>query len=252
MKAVEPSPRDRPSDGDGVSRRASEPVEARPRRESPASSARGDALARDRIRIVCVDDHRVVREGIAAVLGRQSDMDVVAAGATGLQAVDLYRAHRPDVVVMDLQMPGMGGLEAIEVIRAEWPEAKIVVLTMYHGDEDIYRAVQAGAAAYLLKDAILDDLTRVVREVHEGRCRLPAEVLQIMARRSAGEALTSREVEVLEMIGQGLSNRDIAAALGIAHETAKAHVKNILRKMGVSDRTAAVTTALKRGILRVT
>lgn len=205
-----------------------------------------------RIRVLCVDDHRVVREGIAALLGRQSDLDVVAAAATGLQAVELYRAHRPDVVVMDLQMPGMGGLEAIEVIRGEWPEARIVVLTMYHGDEDIYRAVEAGAATYLLKEAIFDDLARVVREVYNGSSRLPADVERILASRSTGDALTGREVEVLELVGQGLSNKDIASALGIAQETAKVHVKNILRKLGVADRTAAVTTALKRGILHVT
>lgn len=205
-----------------------------------------------RIRVLCVDDHRVVREGIAALLGRQSDLDVVAAAATGLQAVELYRAHRPDVVVMDLQMPGMGGLEAIEVIRGEWPEARIVVLTMYRGDEDIYRAVEAGAATYLLKEAIFDDLARVVREVYNGSSRLPADVERILASRSTGDALTGREVEVLELVGQGLSNKDIASALGIAQETAKVHVKNILRKLGVADRTAAVTTALKRGILHVT
>lgn len=219
---------------------------------APASRSPAEAVDAERIRILCVDDHRVVREGIAAVLGRQSDMEVVAAGATGHQAVDLYRAHRPDVVVMDLQMPGMDGLEAIEVIRAEWPDARIVVLTMYHGDEDIYRAVAAGAATYLLKEAILDDLARVVREVHNGSSRLPADVERILASRSTGEALTSREVEVLELVGQGLSNKDIASALSIAQETAKVHVKNILRKLGVADRTAAVTTALKRGILHVT
>jgi DNA-binding NarL/FixJ family response regulator len=148
-------------------------------------------------------------------------------------------------------MPVMGGLEAIEAIRAEWPGARIVVLTMYHGDEDIYRAVEAGAATYLLKEAILDDLARVVREVHNGSSRLPPDVQRILARRSTEEALTSREVEVLELIAQGLSNKDIASALGIAQETAKVHVKNILRKLCVTDRTAAVTTALKRGILHV-
>jgi DNA-binding NarL/FixJ family response regulator len=223
----------------------------RNRPESIAAGPRPEA-ADARIRIVCVDDHRVVREGIAAVLGRQTDMDVVGAGATGLQAVELYRAHRPDVVVMDLQMPVMGGLEAIEAIRAEWPGARIVVLTMYHGDEDIYRAVEAGAATYLLKEAILDDLARVVREVHNGSSRLPPDVQRILASRSTEESLTSREVEVLELIAQGLSNKDIASALGIAQETAKVHVKNILRKLCVTDRTAAVTTALKRGILHVT
>ena len=203
------------------------------------------------IRIVCVDDHRVVREGISAVLERQEDMAVVGAGATGLQAIELYRTHRPDVLVMDLQMPVMGGLEAILAIRAESPAARIVVLTMYHGEEDIYRAVAAGAATYLLKEAILDDLARVVREVHNGNSRLPDDVQRILAGRSTQETLTGREAEVLELVAQGLRNKEIAEALGISQETAKVHVKNILNKLNVSDRTAAVTTALKRGILHV-
>ncbi|MEZ5284938.1 MAG: response regulator transcription factor [Vicinamibacterales bacterium] len=198
-----------------------------------------------------MDDHRVVREGIAAVLGRQPDMDVVASGATGLQAVELYRAHHPDVVVMDLQMPVMGGLEAIEAIRAEDAAARIVVLTIAHGDEDIYRAVVAGASTYLLKEAILDDLARVVREVYRGEAQLPPDVQRILASRAEMKALTSREVEVLDLASQGLSNKDIASALGIALETAKVHVRNILEKLGVSDRTAAVTLAIRRGILHV-
>ncbi len=178
-------------------------------------------------------------------------MAVVGAGATGVQAIELYRVHRPDVLVMDLQMPVMGGLEAILAIRVDAPEARIVVLTMYHGEEDIYRAVAAGAATYLLKEAILDDLARVVREVHLGSSRLPDDVQRILASRSTQEALTGREVEVLELVAQGLRNKEIAEALGISQETAKVHVKNILSKLNVRDRTAAVTTALKRGILHV-
>lgn len=203
------------------------------------------------IRIVCVDDHRVVREGIAALLERQHDMQVVASGSTGLQAIDLYREHRPDVLVLDLQMPVMGGLQAIEAIRGESPAARIVVLTMYHGEEDIYRAVAAGAATYLLKETILDDLPRVVREVHSGNSRLPDDVQRILASRSTDQALTEREVEVLELIAQGLRNKEIGEALSISQETAKVHVKNILGKLNVSDRTAAVTTAIKRGILHL-
>jgi DNA-binding NarL/FixJ family response regulator len=204
-----------------------------------------------RIRVLCVDDHRVVREGIAAVIGRQLDMEVVGAGATGAQAIELFRMHRPDVTVMDLQMPVLGGLEAIQAIRAEEPAARIVVLTMYHGDEDIYRALAAGAATYLLKEAILDDLARVVREVHSGSSRLPPEVEKILAARGNQVPLTSREVAVLELIAQGLRNKEIAEALGITQETAKVHVKNILSKLHVSDRTAAVTMALRRGIIHV-
>lgn len=226
-----------------------------PRRDVPVAAASPDPIAAgehgERIRVICIDDHRVVREGIAALLARQDDMVVVGAGATGVQALELYRAHRPDIVVMDLQMPVMGGIEAIEAIRAESPDARIVVLTMYHGDEDIYRAMTAGAASYLLKEAILDDLARVVRDVHHGSNRLPSDVQHILSNRFSHEALTSREVEVLELIAQGLSNKDIASSLGIALETAKVHVKNILSKLDVSDRTAAVTTSLKRGILHV-
>jgi DNA-binding NarL/FixJ family response regulator len=204
-----------------------------------------------RIRVVCVDDHRVVREGIAAVIGRQLDMEVVGSGATGVQAIELFRVHRPDVTVMDLQMPVLGGLEAIQAIRAEDPDARIVVLTMYHGDEDIYRALAAGAATYLLKEAILDDLARVIREVHRGTSRLPPDVERILAARANQVPLTSREVAVLELIAQGLRNKEIAEALGITQETAKVHVKNILNKLHVSDRTAAVTTGLRRGIIHV-
>ncbi len=226
-----------------------------PRKDSPAATAGPESIpavrSSDRIRIICIDDHRVVREGIAAVLARQNDMMVVGSGANGVQALELYRAQRPDIVVMDLQMPVMGGIEAIQAIRADDPEARIVVLTMYHGDEDIYRAMTAGASSYLLKEAILDDLARVVRDVHRGNNRLPPEVEHILSNRFSHEALTSREVEVLELIAQGLSNKDIASSLGIALETAKVHVKNILSKLDVSDRTAAVTTALKRGILHV-
>ena len=217
----------------------------------PESGHGGSSETAARVRVVCVDDHRVVREGIVAVLGRQPDMEVVATGGTGVHAIELYRSHRPDVLVIDLQMPVMGGLEAIEAIRNEAPTARIIVLTMYHGDEDIYRAVAAGAAAYLLKEAILDDLARVIREVHDGHIQLSPDVQRILASRAGLEALTSREVEVLDLIAQGLSNKDIATTLGIALETAKVHVKNILYKLRVTDRTAAVTTALKRGILHV-
>ena len=223
-----------------------------PELSSPASRESGSPPTAGRIRIVCVDDHRVVREGIAAVLGRQRDMDVVGAGATGLQAIELYRAHRPDVLVMDLQMPVMGGLEAIEAIRAEAPDARIVVLTMYHGDEDIYRAVAAGRRDLSAEGS---DSRRPCpsrpRGARRATAQLPPDVQRILASRTSMEALTSREVEVLDLVAQGLSNKDIASALGIALETAKVHVKNILCKFGVTDRTAAVTTAIKRGILHV-
>jgi two-component system NarL family response regulator len=209
------------------------------------------SIGATRIRVLCVDDHRVVREGITALVGRQEDMEVVGAAATGVQAIELYRQYRPDVTLIDLQMPVMSGLEAIQAIRAENGSAKIIVLTMYHGEEDIYRALQAGAASYLLKEAVLDDLPRIVREVHYGSASLPDEVKRLLATRCSQVSLTSREIEVLELVAQGFRNKEIAAALGITGETAKVHVKNILAKLEVTDRTAAVTKALKRGIIHM-
>jgi DNA-binding NarL/FixJ family response regulator len=203
------------------------------------------------IRVLCVDDHRLMREGIAAVIGRQSDMQVVAAAMNGVQAVEMYKQHRPDVTLMDLQLPIMGGLEAISAIRRFDATARVIVLTMYQGDEDIHLALHAGAATYLLKDAIVDDLPRVVREVHAGGRPIPSDVAQILARRAELPPLTCREKEVLELIAQGCRNKEIAAALNISKETAKVHVKNILTKLNVSDRSAAITAAVRRGILHV-
>ena len=205
----------------------------------------------DPIRVLCVDDHRIVREGIAAIIGRQPDMAVVGAAATGAQAIDLFQQQRPDVTLMDLQLPVITGLEAIRAIRAIDQSARIIVLTTYHGDEDIYQALHAGAATYLLKDAILDDLARVVRDVHNGARPLSDEVQRILAARANSTPLTAREVEVLQLIAEGCRNKEVADALGIREETAKVHVKNIFGKLEVSDRTAAVTLALRRGIIHV-
>ncbi len=205
----------------------------------------------DRIRILCVDDHRIVREGIAAVIGRQADMEVVGSAANGAQAIELYQQNRPDVTLMDLQLPVVTGLEAIRAIREFDHGARIVVLTTYHGDEDIYQALHAGAATYMMKDAILDDLARVVRDVHSGARPMSGEVQRILDARARNPPLTAREIEVLELIAEGLRNKEVADALGITEETAKVHVKNILSKLSVSDRTAAVTLALRRGIIHV-
>jgi DNA-binding NarL/FixJ family response regulator len=205
----------------------------------------------DRIRVLCVDDHRIVREGIAAVIGGQPDMEVVGSAANGAQAVELFKQNRPDVTLMDLQLPIMTGLDAIGAIRALDEHARIIVLTTYHGDEDIYRALHAGAATYLLKDAILDDLARVVRDVHSGARPISEEVQRILAARTNNPPLTAREIEVLELIAEGLRNKEVAAALGITEETAKVHAKNIFNKLNVNDRTAAVTLALRRGIIHV-
>jgi DNA-binding NarL/FixJ family response regulator len=204
-----------------------------------------------KIRIEVVDDHAVVREGICLKIGLQPDMTVVAAAATGEQAVALFTTHRPDVVLMDLQLPIMSGLDAIHAIRDVDPAARIVVLTMYQGEEDIFRALQAGAATYLLKGTLSDDLVRIVREVHAGGRPMPPDVAAKLAMRTHASALTSREIEVVTLMAKGMQNKEIAAALRISHETVRIHAKNIFAKLHVPDRTAAVMDALRRGIIHV-
>lgn len=203
------------------------------------------------IRILIADDHAVVREGLAAMIARRADMQVAAEAEDGRRAVELARQLKPDVILMDLRMPEMGGVEAITHIRAARPEARIIVLTTYDGDEDIYRALQAGAEAYLLKDTPRDELLEAIRAVHAGQKRIPAEVAAKLAVRLTAEALTPRELEVLKLIVAGRSNKEIGAALGIAEGTVKIHVNNLLGKLGVTDRTQAVTEALKRGIVHL-
>jgi two-component system NarL family response regulator len=202
------------------------------------------------IRILCVDDHRIVREGIARVIEREPDMHVVALAANGEESITLHRQHRPDVTLMDLRLPAMSGVDAIRMIRRSDPAARIIVLTMSRGDEDIYRALQAGAATYLLKDTAFEDLTRIIREVHAGRTpEASAEVKAQLAGRAERPALTSRELQVLELIRTGLRNREIAASLNISEETVQSHVKSILSKLEVRDRTGAIDIALRRGII---
>ena len=203
------------------------------------------------IRVLCVDDHRLMREGIMRVVDLQSDMTVVAQGSNGEEAVEQFLQHRPDVTLMDLQLPTMSGLEAIQTICREREGARIVVLTMYQGDEDIYRALEAGAAAYVLKDALSDDLVCVIREVHTGKHPIPSDVAASLAARRAQPSLTPREVEVVRLIAEGLRNKEIAFALGITEQTAKVHVKNILAKLSVNDRTAIIPIALRRGIIHI-
>lgn len=200
------------------------------------------------IRLLCVDDHAVVRQGIALMVNLQPDMTVVASATTGEQAVDLYRQHKPDVTLMDLQLPRMSGVDAILAIRNEYADARIVVLTMYHGDEDIYRAVRAGAMAYLTKDMLSDDLVRVIREVHaEGR----SLAMDRLAERVRPSALTDREMQVIELLARGMRNKEIASELGISEQTARVHMKNILAKLHVSDRAAALSAAARRGIVHI-
>ena len=203
------------------------------------------------ITVLCVDDHPLVLDGIMQKINRQPDMTVVATATDGRQAVELFKRHRPDVTVMDLQLPGMSGLDAIQAIRSENPKARIVVLTRYQGDEDIFRALKSGAATYLLKDTPSDELVRAVRDVHLGLSSLPANVAQRLATRPFDEGLTSRGMEVLRLLAAGMRNKEIAAALDISQETVQGHVKKILRTLEVNDRTAAVTVAIRRGIIRL-
>jgi DNA-binding NarL/FixJ family response regulator len=203
------------------------------------------------IRVLCVDDHRIVRDGLTLVIDQQPDMKVVACAASGEEAVTLFMRHRPDVTLMDLRLGAMSGVDAIRAIRRAHPDARIVVLTMSRGDEDIHRALAAGAVTYLLKDTAFDDLLHIIRDVHAGRQpEISPDVKARLAERAGRPALTPREVEVLELVRKGLRNREIAASLGVSEETVQSHVKHILGKLEVPDRTAAIDVALRRGILQ--
>lgn len=203
------------------------------------------------IRLLCVDDHSIVREGIALILRQQADMSVVASAASGDEALSLFMRHRPDVTLMDLRLRGSSGTEAIAAIRRVAPDARIIVLTMYDGDEDIYRALQAGAITYLLKDTLSDDLIRVVREVHSGLRPLRPDVEARLAQRLTHPTLTKREIEVTHLMMQGLRNKEIGPSLGISEGTVQVHIKSIFSKLSVNDRTAAVKVALLRGIVHM-
>jgi DNA-binding NarL/FixJ family response regulator len=203
------------------------------------------------IRVLCVDDHRLMREGIVRVVGLQPDMEVIAEASHGEEAVEQFLQHRPDVTLMDLQLPRMNGLQTIRAIRHAQPDARIVVLTMYHGDEDIYRALQAGAVGYLLKDTVPEDLVRVIREVHSGGLAIPPDVAAVLATRASQPTLTFRELQVLELLATGKRNKEIADELGISGDTARAHIKSIFLKFNVHDRTAALAEALRRGIIHI-
>jgi two-component system NarL family response regulator len=206
-------------------------------------------MMKSRIRVLCVDDHRIVREGIGLIIARQEDMEVVGSAATGEEAVLLFKRERPDVTLMDLQLPVMSGLDAIRSIRREDAEARIIVLTMYQGDEDIHRALSAGATTYLLKDTLSDDLIRFVREVHAGRSPIRADVKARLDERAGQPTLTPREVQVMELVYEGRRNKEIGTLLGISEETVQVHLKNIFAKLKVGERTAAVNVALRRGIV---
>jgi two-component system NarL family response regulator len=199
------------------------------------------------IRILIVEDHAIVRQGMASLLGTVEDFQVIAQAPDGEQAVTLYTQHLPDVTLMDLRLPGIGGVEAIHRIRKTNPDARIIVLTTFDGDEDIYRALQAGARGYLLKGSGFDEIADAIRAVHRGKSRIPPAIADKLAERLAGPALTERETEVLKLIVGGNSNKEIANALFISEATVKTHINNLLAKLGVSDRTQAATMALQRG-----
>lgn len=203
------------------------------------------------IRVLIADDHPVVSEGLAAMIDRRPDMQVVGAVEDGQSAVDFFRAHRPDVVLMDLRMPRLGGVDAINAIRALEPRARIIILTTYDGDEDIYRGLQAGARAYLLKDTPRNELLDTIRAVYAGQRHIPPSIAARLSKRMTMPELTKRELDVLRLIVDGKSNREIGQNLGITEGTVKAHVNSILRKLDVEDRTQAATVALRRGIVRL-
>jgi DNA-binding NarL/FixJ family response regulator len=203
------------------------------------------------IRILCVDDHAVVREGITRVLSRQRDMQVIGAVGTGEEGVAMFERHRPDLTLMDLQLPSMTGLEAIRAIRRIDAQARIMVLTMYEGDEDIRRAIEAGAATYLVKTTLSDDLVRVARDIYCGKEALTDNVLVTLREHPVGDRLTMREVQVMELVAAGQRNKEIAASLAISEDTVEAHMKKIFVKLGVRDRSAALQVAIRRGILHV-
>jgi len=203
------------------------------------------------IRILAVDDHPILRQGIAGLIADESDMTLVAEAANGREAIQQFRAHRPDVTLMDLQMPEMNGLDALIAIRGEFPEARIIVLTTYTGDVQATRALKAGARAYLLKNSLHKELLDTIRAVHAGRKTLSPEVSFELAEHSAEELLSAAEVRVLRLIAEGNSNKEIAALLSVTEDAVKGQVRNILSKLGANDRTHAVTIGLKRGIIEL-
>src|SRR6201997_3577318 len=201
------------------------------------------------IRVLAVDDHPLLREGIATLLAAQPDMKLVAEASNGREAIEQYRSHRPDVILMDLQMPKMNGVDAMIAICSEFPAARVIVLTTYTGDVQVMRALRAGARGYLLKNLLRKELLDTIRAVHAGQKRIPPAVASQLAEHATDETLSAREIEVLRLVAGGNANKEIAAQLSITEETVKGHIKNILAKLGANDRTHAVTIGLKRGII---
>jgi DNA-binding NarL/FixJ family response regulator len=205
----------------------------------------------DKIRVFSVDDHPLLREGIGALINNQPDMELIAQASSGAESIQQFRMHHPDVTLMDLRLPDMSGIDAMIAIRSEFPEARIIMLTTFEGDIEIQRALQAGARGYLLKSTPPKELMDVIRQVHSGKKRIPPEIAAQLAEHLSDEALTTREVEVLQKIAGGNRNRDIAKELFISEETVKVHIKHIMEKLGASDRTQAVAIGLRRGIIQL-
>ena len=198
-----------------------------------------------------VEDHHVVRQGLVALLSTVPEVEVVGQASDGIEAVDLFRSLQPDITLMDLQLPRLGGVAAIARIREEFPTARFIVLTTYDGDEDIYRALQAGAKAYLLKGMTMEELLETIHVVHGGKARIPPPIAEKLAERVSGQELTARELRVLERIVAGRANKDIAIDLNISETTVKSHINSLLSKLGVADRTHAATLAIQRGIVHL-
>jgi len=207
--------------------------------------------ATSRIRVLAVDDHPLLREGISAMIKSQPDMELVAEASSGRDGLERFRQHRPDITLMDLRLPDMSGVDAMAAIRTEFPDARIIVLTTFEGDVEIQRALEAGARGYLLKSMPPKELLDGIRQVHAGKKRIPPEIVAHLAEHLSDEALTSREVEVLREVAGGNRNRDIAERLFISEETVKVHVKHVMEKLGASDRTEAVAIAIRRGIIQL-
>jgi DNA-binding NarL/FixJ family response regulator len=202
-----------------------------------------------RIRIMLVEDHQVVRQGLVALLSAVDELEVVGSVGDGMHAMELFRTIQPDVTLIDLQMPNLGGVETIRQIRLEFPEARFIVLTTFDGDEDIYRALQAGARAYLLKGMPLEELLSTISAVHAGKLHIPSPIAERLAERLSGQDLTPRELNVLERIVAGRANKEISADLFISEATVKTHINSLLGKLGVADRTHAATVAIQRGLV---